>query len=208
MRMVREQAQKKNQNLFLKIDPEIKTIMGDERRLKQALVNLLSNAVKFTPNERQVGLDVKGNFRNQTVTFTVWDEGIGIASEELNLIFKPFVQLDLGLSREFSGTGLGLVLVAQMIRLHGGSVNVESKEGEGSRFSFTLPWVDMGEAASAKTLQQQTETGPISEGKRSGKILIVEDTNSIIMLLSEYLEIQRLPNSGCPRWRGRGDPRH
>ncbi len=190
MRMVREQAQKKNQNLFLKIDPEIKTIMGDERRLKQALVNLLSNAVKFTPNERQVGLDVKGNFRNQTVTFTVWDEGIGIASEELNLIFKPFVQLDSGLSREFSGTGLGLVLVAQMIRLHGGSVNVESKEGEGSRFSFTLPWVDMGEATSAKTLQQQTETGPISEGKRSGKILIVEDTDSIIMLLSEYLKFK------------------
>ncbi|MBK8783457.1 MAG: PAS domain S-box protein [Anaerolineales bacterium] len=190
LRMVREQAQKKSQDISLKIDPEVKIIMGDERRLKQALVNLLSNAVKFTPNEHNVGVEVKGNIRNQTVTFTVWDEGIGMTPEELNLIFKPFVQLDSGLSREFSGTGLGLALVAQMIRLHGGSVSVESKQGRGSRFSFTLPWVDVEGTVSAKNMQQKTGTGPISNEKRSGKILIVEDTDSIIMLLSEYLKFK------------------
>ncbi len=187
MRMVKEQALKKNQEVSLKIDPEVKIIMGDERRLKQALVNLLSNAVKFTPNDRRVGVEVKGNNRNQTVTFSVWDEGIGMAPDQLNLIFKPFVQLDAGLAREFSGTGLGLVLVAQMIRLHGGSVSVESKEGQGSIFSFTLPWVDVEGIASAKKQPQKTEAGPTSEEKRGEKILIVEDTDSIIMLLSEYL---------------------
>ncbi len=187
MRMVKEQALKKNQEVSLKIDPEVKIIMGDERRLKQALVNLLSNAVKFTPNDRHVGVEVKGNNRNQTVTFSVWDEGIGMAPEQLNLIFKPFVQLDAGLAREFSGTGLGLVLVAQMIRLHGGSVSVESKEGQGSRFSFTLPWVDVEGVASVKRMPQKTEAGSTFEKKRGVKILIVEDTDSIIMLLSEYL---------------------
>jgi len=187
MRMVKEQAQKKNQKISLTIDPEVKIIMGDERRLKQSLVNLLSNAVKFTPNERELGVIVKGNTRNQTVTFTVWDQGIGIAPDELNLIFKPFVQLDAGLAREFSGTGLGLVLVAQMIRLHGGSVGVESKVGTGSRFSITLPWVDVEGFPAMKDVRQKTETGPTSNEKRSGKILIVEDTDSIIMLLTEYL---------------------
>ncbi|MBE0680679.1 MAG: PAS domain S-box protein [Anaerolineales bacterium] len=189
LRMIKEQAQKKNQQVSLKIDPEVKVIMGDERRLKQSLVNLLSNAVKFTPNDMQLGVEVKGNFRNQTVTFTVWDEGIGIAAEELTKIFKPFVQLDAGLTREFSGTGLGLVLVAQMVRLHGGSVSVESKEGRGSRFSMTLPWVDVEGVSFAKRMEQKTDTIP--EGAAAlaggGRILIVEDTDSIVLLLSEYL---------------------
>lgn len=189
LRMIKEQAQKKNQQVSLKIDPEVKVIMGDERRLKQSLVNLLSNAVKFTPNDMQLGVEVKGNFRNQTVTFTVWDEGIGIAAEELTKIFKPFVQLDAGLTREFSGTGLGLVLVAQMVRLHGGSVSVESKEGRGSRFSMTLPWVDVEGVSFAKRMEQKTDTIP--EGRAAlaggGRILIVEDTDSIVLLLSEYL---------------------
>ncbi len=187
LRMVKEQAQKKNLKTSLTIDPEVKIIMGDERRLKQSLVNLLSNAVKFTPEGHEVGVEVKGNNRNQTVTFTVWDEGIGMAPEELNLIFKPFVQLDSGLAREFSGTGLGLTLVAQMIRLHGGSVSVESKQEKGSRFSITLPWVDVEGTASAKKMPQETAAGAASEEKRSEKILIVEDTESIIMLLTEYL---------------------
>ena len=194
LRMVKEQAQKKGLQTSLKIDPEVKVIMGDERRLKQSLVNLLSNAVKFTQNNKSVGVEVQGNTRNQTVTFTVWDEGIGMAPDKLNLIFKPFVQLDAGLAREFSGTGLGLVLVAQMIRLHGGSVSVESKEERGSRFSITLPWVDMqGGSSTTGEMPQKAgtlsagETGQPPKGKRGGKILIVEDTDPIIMLLSEYL---------------------
>ena len=188
MRMVKEQAQKKNLKTSLTIDPEVKIIMGDERRLKQSLVNLLSNAVKFTTDGHEIGVEVKGNNRNQTVTFTVWDEGIGITPEELKLIFKPFIQLDSGLAREFSGTGLGLALVSQMIRLHGGSVSVESKQGRGSRFSMTLPWVDVEGAASAKNMPQKTAAGAASVEKRNEKILIVEDTESIILLLTEYLQ--------------------
>ena len=194
LRMVKEQAQKKGQTLVLDIDPDVKIIMGDERRLKQSLVNLLINAVKFTSKDRRVGLQVKGNPRNQTVVFTVWDEGIGITADDLKLIFKPFVQLDAGLAREFSGTGLGLALVAQMVRLHGGNVSVESKEGEGSRFIITLPWVDVEESFFAAKLPRKT--GPLSvqtydsagEKKHHAKILIVEDTDSITMLLSEYLQ--------------------
>ncbi|HMV29878.1 MAG TPA: ATP-binding protein, partial [Anaerolineales bacterium] len=70
----------------------------------------------------------------------VWDTGIGIKADDLSHIFQPFIQLNSGLARESSGTGLGLALVAQMARLHGGSITVRSKIGKGSSFILSLPW--------------------------------------------------------------------
>src|SRR4030095_16716253 len=97
-------------------------------------------AVKFTPNGGKLGLEVQGNKEENKVTITVWDNGIGISENNLSQLFKPFIQLDSGLARESTGTGLGLVLVAQMARLHGGSVKVTSDPGRGSRFIIELPW--------------------------------------------------------------------
>jgi hypothetical protein len=104
------------------------------------IVNLLSNAVKFTPEYSSIGLEVHGDRAANKVVITVWDTGIGIREEDLERLFKPFVQLDSGLAREATGTGLGLALVAQMARLHGGSVHALSSPGEGSRFIIQLPW--------------------------------------------------------------------
>jgi CheY-like chemotaxis protein len=166
----------------------VKTILVDDRRLKQSLVNLLGNAVKFTPQGGTIGLEVNGHPELSEVTFTIWDTGVGIASEDIQYLFKPFVQLDAGLAREFQGTGLGLALVAQMIHLHGGRVHVESTLGQGSRFIITLSWWSEQQNAPLTRATGEIPRVRLTDGRKlSGKILLVEDTNVVITLMSEYL---------------------
>lgn len=140
IRMVRHELSSKRLRFSSAIDPAVTTLWADSRRLRQVLVNLLSNAVKFTPDGGEVGLAVIGDAAAGAVRFTVWDTGIGIAPDQLPLLFQPFVQLDSHLARQYEGTGLGLVLVARLTELHGGGVSVESAPGIGSRFTVTLPW--------------------------------------------------------------------
>lgn len=187
LRMIKELAQKKNIQVSFKIKGEVNTVMGDERRLKQVLVNLLSNAVKFTEEGKQVGLEVIGYPENNEVAFSVWDTGIGIAQEDLKFLFKPFVQLDASLAREYQGTGLGLALVAQMVRLHGGLVSANSELGKGSMFTITLPWQPEEQNAPVKVTGELVLPNQRSEGKRKGKVLLVEDTDVIISLIKDYL---------------------
>ncbi len=188
MRMIKELAQKKGLSLSSSIDPQVITIKGDDRRLKQTLVNLLSNAVKFTPTGNEIGLELHGHPETLEVTFIVWDHGIGISTEDTDRLFKPFVQLDSSLSREYAGTGLGLALVAQMVRLHGGNVSVESELGKGSRFIVTLPWAVEEQNPQAQVISEDLGSGIRSDQKRSGRVLIVEDTHTVASLMQEYLE--------------------
>lgn len=139
LKTVAETAQNKNIKIEFRQDAAVPTVLGDSQRLKQILVNLLSNAVKFTPDGGSVGLEVTGNHAQDSVTFTVWDTGIGIAPQDMLRIFQPFVQLDTGLARRFAGTGLGLTLVRRLAELHGGGVEVQSTPRRGSRFAVTLP---------------------------------------------------------------------
>jgi CheY-like chemotaxis protein len=135
----------------LSLDENVSTIQGDSRRLKQVLVNLLSNAVKFTPKGGgAVGLEVRGDVNLGTVDFTVWDTGIGIATDDIERIFQPFVQLDSSVSRAYEGTGLGLALVYCLVELHGGAISVTSELGEGSRFTVSLPWDTSATLSAAK----------------------------------------------------------
>ncbi len=138
IQLTKGMAAKKHQTVNFTMSPASINVRGDARRLKQVLVNLLSNSVKFTPENGQLGLEVMANEQDQTVHISVWDKGIGIASEDLQKLFQPFVQLDSKLSRQQSGTGLGLALVQRLIELHGGSVHVQSQAGEGSRFTVIL----------------------------------------------------------------------
>jgi PAS domain S-box-containing protein len=190
LRMVKELAQKKSLNIFYIVNEEVKVILGDERRLKQSLVNLLSNAVKFTPPGNRIGLEVFGNPEKNEVSFTVWDQGIGIAKKDIQHLFKPFVQLDAGLAREYQGTGLGLALVAQMVNLHGGRIELESEVKGGSRFTITLPWAPTEQATKAKVTSDLSLPGLISDTKGNGRILLVEDTDVVIQLISEYLRFK------------------
>ena len=190
LRMINELAHKKNQQVTLEIDDEIDPVWVDERRLKQVLVNLLSNAVKFTPENGKLGLEVQADKEEKRIMLTVWDNGIGISESDLTRLFRPFVQLDSGLAREVTGTGLGLVLVAQMVRLHGGSIAVESQLGQGSRFTAVLPWEP---ALATDTMLRLKSTGKFRAIKPNEKarpiILLVEDTKEVTMMMVDYLEM-------------------
>jgi PAS domain S-box-containing protein len=136
LKIVRERAFEKGINLTSQIDPQADVCIGDQRRVKQMLLNLLINAIKFTPSGT-VSLRVQKV--SQSIAFTVADTGIGIAPEQLELLFQPFKQLDSRINRQYEGTGLGLALTRKLARLHGGDVTVQSTLGEGSQFMLLLP---------------------------------------------------------------------
>jgi CheY-like chemotaxis protein len=181
--MVTQTALKKSINLTSTIDATVETIQADGRRLKQILVNLLSNAVKFTYDGGSIGLEVHGDRERQTVTFTVWDTGIGIAETDFPRLFKPFIQIDSRLSRQYEGTGLGLALVLRLTEAHGGSVAVESKLGQGSRFSVTLPWSPMhpGSLQGTDSIPQDNAAPALHQA------LVIEDSLIAAEQLRRYL---------------------
>ena len=141
IRLIREIAQKKLK-LSLTVDERVRSVQADERRLKQILVNLLGNEGNSLKQAGRIGLDVVRDESQDTVRFAVWDTGIGITPENLPRLFQPFVQLDSRLSRQYTGTGLGLALVRRMVEMHGGRVTVDSTPGKGSRFTISLPLKD------------------------------------------------------------------
>jgi CheY-like chemotaxis protein len=189
LRMIKQLAQKKNQEVIFEIDENLGLMWADERRLKQMIVNLLSNAVKFTPESSRIGLEVRGDRAANKVMITVWDTGIGIREEDLERLFKPFVQLDSGLAREVTGTGLGLALVAQMARLHGGSVHALSQPGAGSRFIIQLPWEPAMATDMAARLRSTGKFRAIDPNAKRPTILLIEDTREVVMMLVDYLEM-------------------
>ena len=178
--MVKQNAQAKRLRVSSSIDGAVGTILADERRLKQVLVNLLSNAVKFTPEGGSIGLDVRGDPDRRTVSFTVWDTGIGIRQEDMGLLFQPFRQIDSRLSRQYAGTGLGLALVRKISELHRGSVAVESEPGRGSRFTVTIPWEEAIEPG-----EDVPDHGSLS---RIRTVLLIEDTSASVAILTRYLD--------------------
>jgi PAS domain S-box-containing protein len=190
LRMIKQLAQKKNQEVFLEIDEGLGVMWADERRLKQMIVNLLGNAVKFTPENGRLGLEVHGDEEANKISFTVWDRGIGIREEDLARLFQPFVQLDSGLARETTGTGLGLALVAQMARLHGGSITTSSEPENGSRFTIVLPWEPalVMDAAARMKITGKFRAIKLDE-KNQPIILLVEDTKEVTMMIKDYLEL-------------------
>ena len=141
LNFINSQALKKS--IFVSFEPltELTEIEADPRSLKQIIVNLLSNAVKFTPEKGQIGLTVDQNKQTEIACFTVWDTGIGITPKQSLKLFKPFVQVDSSLARNYEGTGLGLSLISRLVDMHGGSVQLESSgvNGSGSRFNIHLP---------------------------------------------------------------------
>ena len=141
---VREFAHKKQIRLTQEFSPSLPDFYLDQRRLKQVLINLLNNAVKFTPEGGTVKLQViypqeTTDIGYPCLRFNVIDTGIGIAPEDIERLFEPFVQVESNLSRRYEGTGLGLTLVQQIAQLHGGTVKISSELGQGSCFSLDLP---------------------------------------------------------------------
>ncbi|MFD2914517.1 ATP-binding protein [Psychroserpens luteus] len=116
------------------------SITSDERRIEQVLLNLLSNAIKFS---NKGTIKIKVDIIDDLLVTQVIDQGIGIEQRDLNKLFMPFIQLDGGLSRTHEGTGLGLAICKSLIEKLGGTIQVQSKRGEGSNFTFKLPIEDV-----------------------------------------------------------------
>lgn len=136
--LIKEKAAKHNINIYKEIDPELKFIDADKQRVKQILFNLLSNAVKFSKESGgTVTISVKKE--GDMADISVSDTGIGIKPESMGKLFQKFEQLERGISEKYGGTGLGLAICKQLAELHGGSIWAESKYGEGSTFTFTIP---------------------------------------------------------------------
>lgn len=133
---VRPLAEKKGLALSVELTDEVAMVSGDVRRVEQVLLNLLSNAVKFTEEGAVFVTCVR---EAATYSISVADTGIGISDVELERLFKPFHQIDNGLSRKYEGTGLGLSICKKLVELMGGGIRGESSPGKGSTFSFSLP---------------------------------------------------------------------
>ncbi|HPC37705.1 MAG TPA: ATP-binding protein [Exilispira sp.] len=117
-------------------DNNINIINSDRKRLKQVIINLISNAIKFT-DKGKISLICKKN--GTFIEFEVIDTGIGIKKEDMNLLFKPFSQINKRLNRNYEGTGLGLSICKKIVELLGGEISFESKFGIGSKVRFNIP---------------------------------------------------------------------
>ncbi|MDO9303016.1 MAG: response regulator, partial [Anaerolineales bacterium] len=129
---------------------------------------------------------------DHAIRFSVWDTGIGIQADQLEKLFKPFVQLDSSLSRQYTGTGLGLALTRQLADLHGGSVGVESEAGKGSRFHFIIPIQSLNaktleDTAREPSAQQKPVKTRASQQVDKKRILLVEDNAINMMVSNDYL---------------------
>jgi signal transduction histidine kinase len=131
------QAKDKNLALTLHLPPKLPVIQGDRDKIVLALHNLIGNALKYTPEGGKV--DVKVEADDKRLQVDVADSGIGIAPEETELIFEKFYRAKDKRVSSITGTGLGLALAREVVRLHGGDISVRSQIDQGSTFTMTLP---------------------------------------------------------------------
>jgi signal transduction histidine kinase len=126
----------KELTLVNEIDESMPRVQADENRMQQILYNLIGNAVKFTEKGR---VSVSARVTGDMAAVSVEDTGIGIPEDKFESIFESFEQADGSTAREYGGTGLGLSITKKIVELHGGAISVESRVGQGSRFTFTVP---------------------------------------------------------------------
>ena len=163
----------KNLELIKEYDSKIPALLvGDSVRLNQIILNLISNAVKFT-HKGKIILNIKllhEDDENVTIEFAVTDSGIGIAANKINSIFNLFEQADLNISTSYGGTGLGLAIIKQLIEEQGGSISLKSKLGEGSTFSFILPF-----GKTNLKSEEEIEIPTLNSEIKNLRVLVAED---------------------------------
>ena len=179
VKLFKAKAKEKNISFKLKYDEKIPQILiSDITRIKQIISNLLSNAIKFTPNNGTVKTNI--SYKNGELKIIVKDKGIGISDSQKKEIFNSFTQADNSISRKYGGTGLGLSISLELAKLLGGTLSVESKEAEGSKFILIIP-VDVGEESIKKK-------STLANFKLDSHILLVEDYEANRMFVSILLE--------------------
>ncbi|HEX3880693.1 MAG TPA: MHYT domain-containing protein [Bryobacteraceae bacterium] len=191
MQLLLQQASTKGVELGWNLASDVpQLVRGDAYRIRQVLTNLAGNAIKFT---ERGSVKLKVTLENVTdqqchAVFTIKDTGIGISPEKLNLLFSPFVQADSSTTRKYGGTGLGLAVCKELVALMGGSVSVESVEGSGSTFSFSVKLEAASVVPAPKiepVMRAEPESAHATKARnRAVRILVAEDnpTNQEVIL--------------------------
>lgn len=187
--LIRPQAQNKQLNFEIRqenVDQE--QLLGDELRLNQILLNILSNALKFTPAGGTIVLTIaqlSKKHNSVRMRFVIRDNGIGMSEDFLKHIYDPFEQARQTTTSKYGGTGLGMSITFNLISLMGGTIHVDSKEGEGSAFTVELPF------------RYNDSTGDIKKGLPPLKVLVVDDDHDTCEHASLILEKMGLAVRWC-----------
>ncbi|MGQ9799843.1 MAG: ATP-binding protein [Ignavibacterium sp.] len=172
LELTASKAAEKDIEIFYRMTKDVpQIILADITRLRQILTNLIGNSVKFT-SKGEVEVSVSAEESNENIfklKFVVRDTGIGIPKDKMDRLFKPFSQVDSSTTRSYGGTGLGLVISKKLVEMMGGNIHVESTEGEGSKFIFSIK-------TSVPTVETSLKTLAIPEVFTEKKVLLV-DTN-------------------------------
>jgi two-component system sensor histidine kinase ChiS len=183
------------------IDPNVPLIRGDEDRIQQILYNLIGNAIKFTESG---GVEVSAEISGPLLNITIEDTGIGIPSDMLHVIFESFQQADNSYTRAYAGTGLGLYITKELIELHGGTIRLESTQGEGTKFTIALPAWGNESSESAYSETAVTAHTPVLNARSEQSVAAVvspvlnppssTDTQFILVVDDEPINVQVLLN--------------
>lgn len=178
-------AIEKGLDLLYMIEPDVpSTLLGDSNRLKQVMINLVNNAIKFTETG-EVYISVQQLQEKDGIVelkFSVKDSGIGIERESIASLFEPFIQAESSTTRKYGGTGLGLAISKRLVALMGGEIWVDSEEGKGSTFSFTIR---MKKSGIGKTKLHVKGYFPQLRGRR---VFIVDDNQTNRQILKFQFE--------------------
>jgi signal transduction histidine kinase/CheY-like chemotaxis protein len=183
--------------LYLKIDtqPDLPPILIDAIRIRQVLINLLSNASRFTTNG---GVTITTRLVGSAIQVAVADTGIGIASKDVARVFEEFGQVDGSIRRPHEGTGLGVPLSKRLVEMHGGEMSLESQVGQGTTFTFSLPWSYTPLKTENNTLERELRQAPRPHSVVRKCILVAEAGPLLLHAMRRQLSIYDLVEIGSP----------
>ncbi len=182
--MLQHRAQEKDLELLTIVDSQVNDIViGDPMRLNQVLINLMGNAIKFTL-KGSVTLEVRKV--TEGVQFNIIDTGIGIPEDKIQAVFESFSQANTSYTRKYGGTGLGLSISQQLVEMMDSTIDIESKEGYGTTFSFVINFEKGSiESLNERNSKDETVDGSILDGL---KILVVDDNEYNIIVARDTLK--------------------
>ena len=199
--IIRQQAGQRRQTFTVSTHLQHENVLADPNRLNQVLMNILSNAVKYTPTGGHIQLEVDELPRNEHYAryrFVVQDDGIGMSADYQKTLFDPFTREERSGTNKVQGTGLGMAITKSIVDLMGGSINVESATGKGTRFEVVLEFPIDAEADHAQQVQalpeEAEETSPLS----GMKFLCAEDNTINAEILQMLLETKGASCTICP----------
>jgi len=191
--LMQPQADEKGIDLIFNADDLPESLFTDQSKLRQVLLNLIGNAIKFT-NQGSVTVSTKQ--LPDVILFEIRDTGIGIGQVHQAKIFEVFSQVDSGDAKSHEGTGLGLAISRQFIQLLGGEITLESKLGEGSCFQVKVP---IGEINTSPLMINIENDIQISSNGNNRRVLVIDDHNDTLKLISTYLKQEDYEVICCSR---------